>query len=174
MTLNFRLYGVTLYLNLLQFKPGANAASASQQAPVIAMKDKIRILLADGHGTVRKQLRTRLSHEPEFEIVCEADNSADLIECAPLNNPDILLVDPIMRDGFGLQAVQRLALQLPGTAIVVLTAFTDTATDMVLRKMGVRHILTKDLDVQRLIDLLKSLKKVPDGDGTAAAGLPEG
>jgi DNA-binding NarL/FixJ family response regulator len=138
------------------------------------MKDKISILLADSHGTVRKQLRTRLSHEPEFDIVCEADNSADLIECGQLNSPDILLVDPIMRDGFGLQAVQRLATQLPGTVIVILTAFTDTATDMALRKMGVRHILTKDLDVQRLVDLLKSLKKMPDGDGTAASGLPVG
>src|SRR5436305_12263198 len=129
MSLNFRPFGVTLGWNLLKCKPGACAAFASRQGPVDAMKDKIRILLADSHTAVRKQLRTRLSHELEFEIVCEVDNSADLIECGRLNSPDILLVDPIMHDGFGLQSVQRLASQLPGTVIVILTAFTDTATD---------------------------------------------
>ena len=123
------------------------------------MSEKLRILLVDDHGAVRSQLHARLNHVPELEIVCEANSSADAIDCAMFNQPDVMLIDPIMRDGFGLQAVQRLATELPHMVIVILTAFTDTATDMALRKMGVHHILTKDLDLQRLIELLKSLKR---------------
>jgi DNA-binding NarL/FixJ family response regulator len=121
------------------------------------MGDKIRILLADDHGTVRTHLHTRLSREPDLDVVCEAGNSMDAIEGALTSRPHVVLIDPIMRDGFGLQAIQRLRSQLPDTKIIVLTAFTDTAMHMALRKMGVAHIMTKNLDVQGLVDLLKTV-----------------
>lgn len=79
------------------------------------------------------------------------------IDCALALRPDIVLIDPIMQDGYGLQAIQRLITELPETAVVVLTAFTDTAMQMALRQMGVAKILTKDLDVPQLIAILQSV-----------------
>ena len=81
----------------------------------------------------------------------------EAIDCALALRPDIVLIDPIMQDGYGLQAVERLVSELPGAAIVVLTAFTDTALQMALREMGVTRILTKDLDVPGLISVLKAV-----------------
>jgi DNA-binding NarL/FixJ family response regulator len=120
------------------------------------MTEPIRILIADDHARVRTQLRTRLSREPGFVVSCEADSSMATIDCALELAPDIVLIDPIMQDGYGLQAIQRLRTQLPETAIVVLTAFTDTAMQMALRAMGVVRILSKDLDLTELITILKS------------------
>ena len=127
------------------------------------MKPLIRILIADDHPRVRQQLRVRLGREPGFVVTSEAESSMEAIDCALALRPDIVLIDPIMQDGYGLQAVRRLVSELPGTAVVVLTAFTDTAMQMALREMGVARILTKDLDVPQLIAVLKS---VAAKDGT--------
>jgi DNA-binding NarL/FixJ family response regulator len=120
------------------------------------MTEPIRILIADDHAHVRTQLRTRLGREPGLVVSSEADSSMAAIDCALELEPDIILIDPIMQDGYGLQAIQRLRVQLPETAIVVLTAFTDTAMRMALRTMGVARILSKDLDLTELIAILKS------------------
>jgi DNA-binding NarL/FixJ family response regulator len=127
-----------------------------QLAKPFLMIAPIRILIADDHPRVRQQLRVRLGREPGFVVTSEAESSMEAIDSALALHPDIVLIDPIMQDGYGLQAIQRLISELPGMVVVVLTAFTDTAMQMALHKMGVSHILTKDLDVPQLIAVLKS------------------
>lgn len=114
----------------------------------------IRILLADDHMKVRAQIRARLSHEPGFVIIGEAENSAQAVECALAARPDIVLIDPMMQDGLGLEATRQIASRLPETAVVVLTAFADTAQCIELRKAGTRQILNKGIESQRLVQAL--------------------
>jgi len=120
----------------------------------------IRILLADDHSSVRAQIRARLGHEPAFEIVGEAENSAQAVECALTLKPQVVLIDPMMRDGLGLDATRQIAARLPQTAIVVLTAFADTAQRIELRKAGTRHILDKGIESQHLLRILRELGQV--------------
>ncbi len=121
--------------------------------------DSIRLLLADDHASVRSQIRARLSHEPRIEIVGEAENSAQTIECALALRPDVVLIDPMMRDGLGLEATRQIAARLPHTAVVVLTAFVDTSQQIELRKAGVRHILNKGIESARLLDILRAIER---------------
>ena len=119
----------------------------------------IRILLADDHPGVRAQIRTRLGHEPVFEVVGEAENSAQAVECALALRPNVVLIDPMMRDGLGIDATRQIAAHLPETAVVVLTAFADTAQRIELRKAGTRAILNKGIESQRLVETLRELGK---------------
>lgn len=115
----------------------------------------IRILLADDHPKVRAQIRTRLSREADLDIVAEAGTSAQAVECALVYQPRVVLIDPMMHDGSGLEAVRHIAERLPATAVVVLTAFADTALQIDLRKLGVRQILAKDIESERLVRALR-------------------
>ena len=85
------------------------------------------ILLADEHVQVRTQVLARLSREDAFCIVALANDSASAVRGANETHPRIVLIDPMMTDGMGLDAIRRLRSDLPDTVIVVLTAFTDTA-----------------------------------------------
>ncbi len=129
----------------------------------------IRILLADDHETLRRQIRARLSHEPHFEIVGEAEDSARAVECALMFKPHIVLIDPMMRDGLGLDATRQIASRLPDTAVVVLTAFADTAQRIELRKAGTRYILDKGIESQRLVEILREM-----GQRCSATAHPDG
>ncbi len=136
--------------------------------------ETIRILLADDHASVRAQIRARLGHEPRFEIVAEAEDSAQAVECALLLKPQIVLIDPMMRDGLGLEATRQIASRLPGTAVVVLTAFADTAQRIELRKAGTRYILNKGIESQRLVDILYEMGRIGSSDGLGVRGEASG
>lgn len=120
---------------------------------------QIRILLADDHAGVRAQIRARLSHEASFVIIGEADNSTLAVECALAAKPHVVLIDPMMRDGLGLEATRQIAARLPKTAVIVLTAFADTAQRIELRKAGTRYILNKGIESQHLVEILKEMGK---------------
>ncbi|MBI5880084.1 MAG: response regulator transcription factor [Chloroflexi bacterium] len=124
----------------------------------------IRILLADGHQNVRMQVRARLARESGFEVVGEAATSERVLELVAEARPDVLLIDPIMPDGHGLLAVSQLA---PQMAVIVLTAFSDTVMQMELRRMGVRQILDKGIESERLVDAIRGVIK-PSSEGENA------
>lgn len=116
--------------------------------------ESISILLADDHTSVRALVRARLSRECGFKVVGEAENSMQAVECALALRPQIVLIDPMMRDGLGLEATRQIATRLPGIAIVVLTAFVDTAQSIELRKAGTRYILNKGIESRHLVEIL--------------------
>ena len=120
------------------------------------MKKK-RILLADSHPQVLAQLVARLEREADIEIVAQAVNSAQTLQNALTSQPDILLIDPIMPDGFGLANLRQIVARLPQLTIVVLTAYVDTTLRMELSRMGVMHILSKGINSSVLLDTLRQI-----------------
>jgi len=116
----------------------------------------IRVMIADDHPQVRLQVRARLSREPGLEIAGEAAGSEQAIQCALDRRPDVILIDPIMSDGRGLVALDSIVTQLPQAAIVVLTAFADTAFRSALRKLGVRQILDKGIASEQLVEIIRA------------------
>lgn len=117
----------------------------------------IRILMADDHQTVRQLVRTRLSREEDLHIVGEATNSDETIRLALHERPHVILIDPIMQDGWGLATVRELKDSLPETSVIVLTAIVDTAMKMKLRELGVKQILPKGISSQELIAAIHSV-----------------
>ncbi len=116
------------------------------------------------------RIRARLSHECCFDIVGEAENSTQAVECALALKPQIVLIDPMMRDGLGLEATRQIASRLPETAVVVLTAFADTAQTIELRKAGTRYILNKGIESHRLVDILNEMGRKNTEERPPTAG----
>jgi DNA-binding NarL/FixJ family response regulator len=126
--------------------------------------DSLRLLLADDHLDVLNRLSTRLSQEEGIQIVGQATNSAQAIALTLTEQPDILLIDPMMRDRLGMNALRQIANRCPATQIVVLTAIADTALQIELRRIGVEQVLIKGLQTPDLVAKLWELLQ----DQTAA------
>src|SRR5215510_10148652 len=116
-----------------------------------AQPDKIRILLADDHAQVQRQLAARIQREPRFELAGVPVNSTRTWQEVLSKRPDLLLMDPMMRDGLGLATLRQICVQIPQVPAVVLTAFADTTLCIQLREMGVRQVLVKGISYSRLI-----------------------
>lgn len=117
--------------------------------------ERIPILIADEHLQVRTQVLARLNRENDFEIVGLADTSSSAVLKANETQPRVILMDPMMSDGLGLEAIRRLRTVLPNSEVIILTAFTDTAQKIELGKMGVRFILNKGIESYKLVEVLR-------------------
>jgi DNA-binding NarL/FixJ family response regulator len=117
--------------------------------------ETIRIILSDDHTNVREMVGNRLRREQDLEILAEIGGREQTVERTLAHAPDLLLVDPMTQDGMGLEMMQEITRRSPYTAIVVLTAYVDTAMQMALRKMGIQYILTKGVESSRLVGIIR-------------------
>jgi DNA-binding NarL/FixJ family response regulator len=118
--------------------------------------DKIRILVADDHLLVREQLAARLRRESDLDVVGVSASSTQAWQDVLLYNPQVLLMDPMMRDGLGLATLRQVRAYWPDVVVVVLTAFVDTMLNMQFHNMGISHILVKGVLSLELLSELRT------------------
>ena len=120
------------------------------------MSEPIRILAADDHLIIRQGLRLILETEDGFEMVGEASDGAEAIRlCADLH-PDVVLMDLRMPGMDGLTAIERLHIEQPGIAVVILTTFNED--DLMMRglRAGAKGYLLKDTDRETLFNTIRA------------------
>jgi two-component system, NarL family, response regulator NreC len=84
-----------------------------------------RVLIVDDHAVVRSGLRLLLDAEKDLEVVGEAGNARDAVFEARTANPDVILLDVVMPDQSGLEAIPTLLHEHPETKILVLSMQDD-------------------------------------------------
>ena len=108
------------------------------------MPGPIRILVADDHLIIRQGLRMILETQAGMQMVGEAADGAEALRlCAELN-PDVVLMDLRMPGMDGLTAIEKLRVEQPGIAVVILTTFNED--DLMMRglRLGAKGYLLKD------------------------------
>jgi len=82
---------------------------------------KLRILLADDHGLVRRGARTILQSHRGWKVVGEAANGREAVEKGLKLKPDVLIVDISMPEMDGVEVTRQIRESLPHTKVLVLT-----------------------------------------------------
>ncbi len=116
----------------------------------------IRVLIADDHLIVRQGLRLILETEDDLVLVGEAaDGGEALTRCAELH-PDVVLMDLRMPGMDGLTAIERLAVEQPAVAVVILTTYNEDALMLRGLRAGARGYLLKDTDREALFATIRA------------------
>ena len=79
---------------------------------------RIRVLLADDHGVVRKGLRMQLQQQEQFEIVAEAADGRQAVQLAETENPDVVIMDVVMPGLGGIEATAQIVKRNPKIGVV--------------------------------------------------------
>ena len=116
-----------------------------------------RILIIDDSPTETfrfKEILTKHGYE-----VLEATNGADGVTLAQAELPDLVLMDVVMPGMNGFQATRQISKGKETQHIpVVIVSTKDQATDRVWgKRQGASDYLTKPIDEQQLIDVIKQL-----------------
>jgi len=123
----------------------------------------IRVMVVDDHAIVRKGICALLATEEHIHVVGEAADGREAVEQAKTLRPDVILMDIVMPEMDGLEAIRRTTEILPDVRILVLTSFASV--DMVLPaiKAGALGYLLKDSGPQ---DLVSSIRQVFCGNSS--------
>jgi len=116
----------------------------------------IKIIIADDHLIIRQGLRLILETEDEFEFVGEASDGAEALKLCKRLKPDVVLMDLRMPHMDGLTAIEKLRLEQPGIAVVILTTFNEDELMFRGLQAGARGYLLKDTDRSTLFDTIRA------------------
>jgi two-component system, NarL family, response regulator DevR len=86
---------------------------------------RIRVFLLDDHEVVRRGLKGLLEAEADIDVVGEAGTSESAMDRIQVLQPDVALLDIRLPDGDGVSLCREIRSALPGTACLMLTAYSD-------------------------------------------------
>ena len=117
----------------------------------------IRVMLAEDQMLVREGIRSLLGISNKFDVVCEAVNGTEVVDCIARNQPDVLLLDirmPVMNGIDALHAMRAANRMVP---TIILTTFDDDDLVMQGMKAGARGYLLKDVSLASLIAAIEAV-----------------
>lgn len=121
----------------------------------------LRCLIADDEDLVLERLELFFAkHREEFQLVGKAHSGLEGIEVAMRVKPDIVVTDIVMPDLNGIEMVERLRRELPSTAFILLTAYSDFEFAKQAIRNGVQDYLIKvPLPEGALVQALRRAKE---------------
>lgn len=121
---------------------------------------KIRILLADDHGIVRKGLRYLLERQPDMEVVGEAKDGREAVKLSEELDPAIVIMDIAMPLLNGIDATVQIIKRNPKTGVIVLSMHSDESYLVRVLTAGAKGYLLKDAAEA---DLIRAVQAVTQG-----------
>ena len=121
---------------------------------------KIRILIADDHGIVRKGLRLQLEQREDFEVSGEATDGREAVRMAEELGPDVVIMDIAMPNLNGIDAAAQMVKRDPQLKVIILSMHSDESYLTRALSAGVRGYLLKD---SADVDLYRAVQVVAQG-----------
>jgi DNA-binding NarL/FixJ family response regulator len=121
-----------------------------------------RVLLADDEAGMRRSLRYLLEAEG-LVVVGEAEDGGQAVTLACELAPDVVLMDVRMPVLNGLEATRQVRRLLPGTQVVIFTAYDEPGLERQALGAGAFACLAKGGDGDELVDLLVRACQAPAG-----------
>ena len=130
---------------------------------------KIRVFLAEDHGSVRHGLKLLIDSQSDMEVIGEAADGRSAVQSVPQLRPDVLLLDVSMPELSGLQAARELTHSAPGVSILALTRHGDEAYVQEMMGAGAAGYVLKQSPTE---ELLKGIRAVAGGRQYLDSALP--
>jgi NarL family two-component system response regulator LiaR len=121
----------------------------------------IRVLIADDHTLVRQGLCQLCEGLGGFVVVADAENGAQAVALARTTQPDVILMDIVMPDIDGVEAIRQIMRETPAARIIALTMYRQEQYMLDVIRAGARGYLLKTVDAQ---DLIAAIEAVHRGD----------
>ncbi len=117
----------------------------------------LRVVVADDHRLFRDALRVLLERTGEFQVVGEAVDGKQTAQVVERLQPDIVLLDLLMPDCSGLDALRDLADTAHSSHILLVTASIDREQIAAALQLGARGIVMKESASSALIAAIRSV-----------------
>jgi two-component system, NarL family, response regulator NreC len=117
----------------------------------------IRVLIVDDHAVVRTGLRLLIATQADMEAVGEAGSVAEAITEARSLKPDLILLDVVMPDESGLQALPMLLREHPEAKVLILSMEDDPRYVREAFAAGARGYLLKEAAANEVVSAIREV-----------------
>jgi len=121
------------------------------------MGEKLRILLAEDHKTVREGIKLLVNAQTDMEVIGEAGDGEIAVQLAAELKPDIVVMDISMPGLNGLRATRRMRSNGLDLKILMLTRHTDDGYLQQLIEAGANGYVLKQSAPNELINAIRAV-----------------
>jgi DNA-binding NarL/FixJ family response regulator len=118
---------------------------------------KISIVIAEDHHLIRQALTNLLSTEASLTVVAEVDNGRDAVDTARQQQPDILLIDLVMPQLNGVDAIRSITRQRLATRCLALSSSVESRTVLHVMEAGAWGYVSKNVIYSQLVDAIHAV-----------------
>jgi len=123
--------------------------------------DRIRVMLVDDHGVVRRGMQAYLAMLDDMEVIAEAIDGRQAVErVAQLESegglPDVVLMDLVMPHMDGIAATSAIKERWPEVEIVALTSFIEEEKVQAALHAGAAGYLLKDAEADEVAAAIRA------------------
>jgi DNA-binding NarL/FixJ family response regulator len=117
---------------------------------------RLRVLIAENHPDLSEVMERIIDAEPDMHCVGRIASANEVISRARDSSADALVLDLTLRDGSGLQLIEKLAAELPDLRVIVYSglAHTEEAARECKRR-GAADFVAKGGDFNVLLGALR-------------------
>ena len=130
--------------------------------------EPIRVLVVDDHPVWRAGVRADLERSGAAVVVAEAADGGEAIELAIEHMPDVVLMDLRLPTVQGVDAIRRIAEDVPHAKILVLSASGDERDVLEAVKVGASGYILKN---ETGSDIVDAVRRTHAGEPVFASGL---
>src|ERR1041385_4080099 len=123
------------------------------------MMKRITVLLAEDHQIVREGFRSLLKHEPDIEVVGEAESGRQAVQLTRKLRPAVVVMDIAMPLLNGLEATRQIRKEVPETKVLILSAHSDAAYVEQMTGLGASGFLLKQSSSHVLVTAIREVQK---------------
>jgi NarL family two-component system response regulator LiaR len=117
---------------------------------------RIRVMIVDDHDMLRAGVGTSLEDCDDLQVVGEAADGEEAIALCDELQPDVILMDLIMRGVDGVSAIRTIRERHPSVKIVALTSFDETHLVNAAITAGAIGYLLKNVTAGELATAVRS------------------
>ena len=118
-----------------------------------------RIVIVDPQPAVRAGLAALLRSEPGLVPVGAAGSAEEALETVARTAPDLVLLEPLLGTGDGLQLIRRITGAEDGPRVVAYTEVGDPALEVALRVAGADGLVDKQAPPEELFEALRTVAR---------------
>ena len=118
---------------------------------------KIRVLTVDDHPVVRNGIAGLVADQADMVLVGEASNGREAIQQFRTHKPDVTLMDLLMPELNGIDAIIAIRGEFPQARVIVLTTYAGDVQIVRALKAGAQGYLLKNLLHKELLDAIRSV-----------------
>ncbi len=122
---------------------------------------RVRVAIADDHAIVRASLANLLLSYSQIEVVGTANDGKSAIFLAKETNPDVLLLDIVMPNLNGLQAISRIQDASPTTHVLLISMHDEPEYQQEAVARGAQGLVSKASSPE---DLLRAILAAARGE----------
>lgn len=124
------------------------------------MEDK-KIVLVDHYPIIRKGLADIINQEEHLSVCAETASAKAVFELIDEYTPHLVIIDPSLKDGCGIQFIKDLKIYSPEIMILIFSRNVETIyVDFVLKAGAVGYVVKSD----KLSEIISAIEKILQGE----------